>query len=240
MINCSVVKNLEITEGSIDDYRKLSVYHYRDGSIGPYAAIFAIKGIGKLAARLSDIPAGVIVYTNPVPANQLRKTALGGILSGLDRKSKLGFINQNIRTISRVIIEPRFRSLGLAIWLVKETIEKVPVPIIEALAVMGYVNPFFEKAGMTPYKGSQPARCEQMKEAFDYAGISEIELIDAAAVQEKFDRLETGKKLFLEKQIHIFLQAYGKRREMKPGLERTRFVISRLTDRPIYYIKIKN
>jgi hypothetical protein len=50
-----------------------------------------------------------------------------------------------------VIIEPRFRSLGQAVRLVKETMPLMNVPFIEALAVMGRVNPFFEKAGMTRF-----------------------------------------------------------------------------------------
>jgi len=238
-MNCSVVKNLEITEGSIDDYCQLSVYHYRDYHLGPYAAIFAIKAVGKLAIRLSNVPAGVIVYTMPTAALELRNIALGGILSGLDRKSRLNFINENVRTISRVIIEPRFRSLGLASRLVKETMEKIDTPVIEALAVMGYVNHFFEKAGMTSYEAPLPLRCEQMKEAFELAGIGENELIDARGVQRKIESLGKRKAVFLEKQIKSFLQSYGRRRKMSPGIERTRYVISKLTDRPIYYIKIK-
>jgi hypothetical protein len=217
----------------------MASYHYRDSSLGPYAAIFAIKAVGKLAIRLSNIPAGVIVYTMPTAALELRNIALGGILSGLDRKSRLNFINENVRTISRVIIEPRFRSLGLASRLVKETMEKIDVPVIEALAVMGYVNHFFEKAGMTSYEAPLPARCEQMKEAFELAGIGENELIDARQVQRKIERLGKKQAVFLERQIQSFLQSYGRRRKMPPGLERTRYVISKLTDRPIYYIKIK-
>jgi GNAT superfamily N-acetyltransferase len=239
-MNCSVVKNLQITEGSANDYRRLAVYHYRDSSLGPYAAIFTIKAVGKMAIRLSNEPVGVIVYAMPTAALELRNVALGGILSGLNRKSRLDFINENIRTISRVIIEPRFRSLGLATWLVKETIEKMDVPIIEALAVMGYVNKFFEKAGLTAYEAPMPARCEQMKEAFEFVGIAGSKLIDAESLQRKIERLNEEKGFFLERQIQTFLQSYGKRRNMPPGLERTRYVISKLTERPIYYIKIKN
>jgi hypothetical protein len=36
--------------------------------------------------------------------------------------------------------------------------------------------------------------------------------------------------------MDIFLQAYGKRREMRAGIERTRYVLSKLTGRPVYYI----
>ena len=50
--------------------------------------------------------------------------------------------------ISRVVIHPKFRGVGLGAYLVKETLPKVGVKVIEALAVMAKYNPFFEKAGM--------------------------------------------------------------------------------------------
>lgn len=233
-------KNLEITKGCVEDYRRLSAYHYRNCLCGPFAAIYAIKAVRKLANRLGNVPAGVIVYALPTAALELRNVALGGILTGLDRKSRLGFINANIRTISRVIIEPRFRSLGLATRLVKDTIDMVGVPIIEALAVMGRVNNFFEKAGMTAYEGPLQRRCAQLIEAFDYVGICDNDLIDAEAAQRKMDNLSKDAAEFIDYQIKSFLQCYGKRRDMQAGPERTRFVLGKLTDRPIYYIKIKN
>jgi hypothetical protein len=245
MMECSVVKNLEIIKGGIDDYRRLSVYHYRDCGCGPYVAIYAIVAVGRLVGRMgppSGGPAGVIVYTMPVPGAELRNVALGGILTGLDRKSRLLFINKNIRTISRVIIEPRFRSLGLAARLVRETAEKIDVPIIEALAVMGRVNNFFERAGMTAYRGQSAfggLRTVQLVEAFEFVGLCGNDLIDVEAVQRKIDGLSKDAAEFIDYQMRSFLQCYGKRRDMPAGLERTRFVLSRLTDRPIYYIKIK-
>jgi hypothetical protein len=239
MMECSLVKNLEIIKGGMEDYRRLGVYHYRDCGCGPYVAIYAMKAVGRLAGRMGKMPAGVIVCTMPVPGMELRNVALGGILTGLDRKSRLLFINKNIRTISRVIIEPRFRSLGLAVRLVRETIVLIDVPIIEALAVMGRVNNFFERAGMTAYRGRIPLRTAALIEAFEFVGLCGNDLIDVEAVQRKMDSLSKDAAEFIDYQMRSFLQCYGKRRNMPAGLERTRFVLSRLTEQPIYYIKIK-
>jgi hypothetical protein len=60
------------------------------------------------------------------------------------------------------------------------------------------------------------------------------------AVQRKMDSLSKDAAEFIDYQMRSFLQCYGKRRNMQAGFERTRFVLSRLTERPIYYIKIKN
>jgi len=102
----------------------------------------------------------------PVPGLELRNVATDNFFVGFDRSTQLALINKNIRCISRVIIEPRFRGLGLASRLVRKTMPKMDVPIIEAMAVMGLVNPFFEKAGMRAYTAKMPARCVQLTEAF--------------------------------------------------------------------------
>jgi len=236
MKECSICKKLRIVVGDLDDYKALSHYHYRDRRIGPYAAIFTLKPDRTSALRPDKKTVGVIVYTMPTPGLQLRNIATDNLFVGFDKGTQLALVNKNIRSISRVIIEPRFRSLGLASRLVRETMAKMDVPIIEAMAVMGLVNPFFEKAGMTTFTAKMPARCIQLLEAFSMAGIEKEELIDPREVQYKLDRLGPDEAEFIELQINRFLQSYGKRRYMSAGVERTGFVLSKLTARPVYYI----
>ncbi|MCK4292646.1 MAG: hypothetical protein KAY65_05575 [Planctomycetes bacterium] len=236
MRSCSLSRGLQIVAGGIDDYKKLACYHYRDSSLGPFAAIFALKATDRLAGRLGGEPVGVIVYRMPGPALELRTVATGGFFTGFDRGTALPLINKNIRCIARVIIEPRFRGLGLASRLVRETMPTMNCPIVEALAVMGLVNPFFEKAGMTAYVAKTPARCVRMVEAFSTVAIEQRELIDPQCVRQKLARLDKAQAGFIEREIKAFLQSYGRRRDMLPGLERTRYVLSKLTFRPVYYI----
>ncbi|MDD5327270.1 MAG: hypothetical protein PHY02_05590 [Phycisphaerae bacterium] len=179
---------------------------------------------------------GAIVYTMPSMGVELRNAATGDLFTGFDMGTRLSLINKNIRLISRVIIEPRFRGLGLASRLVRETMPVMGVPIIEAMAVMGIVNPFFEKAGMQAFAANMPTRCVQLVEAFSAVGVEKEELIDAEKVQRKFERLGQQKAAFIESQINYFLQSYGRKRYEKAGVERTRFVLSKLTFRPVYYI----
>ena len=228
MRSCSVTKKLKIVCGNLEDYRKLAQFHYRDSSLLSYAGIFAM--------RLGRETVGVIVYSMPSIGLELRNIATGKMFAGLDRRTHLALVNKNIRCISRVIVEPRFRGLGLASRLVRETMLQMDVPIIEAMAVMGLVNPFFERAGMTAYEAPMPARCVQLIEALSMVGIEEEQLIDAEKVQRKIDRLGRKEDEFIEDQIRLFLQSYGKRRNSQAGLERTRYILSKLTYRPVYYI----
>jgi len=225
---CSVCRRLRIVRGGLDDYEQLADYHYRDSRLTAYSAIFAL--------RFRDETTGVIVYTMPSAGLELRNVATDNLFAGFDKRTQLSLINTNIRRISRVIIEPRFRSLGLASRLVRETMPQMNVPIVEAIAVMGLVNPFFEKAGMKAYKAKMPARCEQLAEALSMVGIEKDLLIDAQKVQQRLDQLQQLEAEFIELQIKSFLQSYGKRRNMSAGVERTRFVLNKLTLRPVYYI----
>lgn len=232
---CTVTECLEIERGTPADYEALSCFHYRSAPCKPYVAVYTMRDCH--ARRRSAWPVGVIVYVNPTPNVELRTVATGGMFTGLgDRRLQMQTINRNIRAIARVIIEPRYRGLGLAGRLVAETMGLLKVPIIEATAVMGAVNPFFERAGMQAFTGAEPARVVQLKEAFSSVGIEDDELIDAVRVQAKVDKLTFIAEVFIEEQIQQFLQSYGKRSYMRPGLERTRFVLSKLTPRPVYYI----
>ncbi|MGA2070074.1 MAG: hypothetical protein ABSG97_01890 [Sedimentisphaerales bacterium] len=234
METCTVTKNLGIVPGTRADYESLSHYHYREGHSGPCVAIFALKGKFRTATKLETV--GVIVYSMPTAGAQMRNVATGGVFAGLERGTQLKLINRNIRTISRVIIEPRFRSLGLAVRLVRETMFLLNVPFVEALAVMGRANPFFEKAGMTRYDAPISASCVRLIEAFSAVGVDEQDLIDPVVVQQKLDKVLSDKSSFIESEMTRFLQSYGQRRLMQPGIVRTRFVLSKLTDRPVYYL----
>lgn len=228
MKNCSVTKRIKIGAGNIEDYRKLACYHYRDSSLMAYVAIFAMRFGGETV--------GVVVYRMPSSRCELRNVATGNLFAGFDRMTQLALINKNIRCISRVIIEPRFRGLGLASRLVRETMPRTGVPIIEGMAVMGLINPFLERAGMTAYTVEMPARCVRLIEALNIVRIEKEELVDPQKVQQKLNKLRRGEAEFIELEIEAFLQSYGKRRDMSAGLERTRFVLSKLTFRPVYYV----
>jgi len=60
--------------------------------------------------------------------------------------------------ISRVIIHPKYRSIGLGARLVKETLPRVGRKYVETMAVMALYNPFFEKAGMKRIAERKPNR----------------------------------------------------------------------------------
>ena len=96
-----------------------------------------------------DCLVGVIVYSHSFLNLKPRNMVFGEryvYTPGDLHKARL--INDEIARISRVIIHPKFRGIGLGEYMVRETMPKVNAKVIEVLAVMAKYNPFFEKAGM--------------------------------------------------------------------------------------------
>ncbi len=239
MHTCSLHKMLDIVTGNLADYRQLAVHHYRDSCPAAVKAVFALRPKCPLGS-LGTKPAGAIVYTMPTPRVELRRVATGGIFADLDRQTELSLINRNIRCIARVVIEPRFRGIGLATRLVRDTLPRMDIPIVEALGVMPKVNPFLERAGMQSLADGRAPRIPLdhvgLIEALSTVGIEEDRLINPESVQERLDALTWPAADFIETRVQRFLKSHGRRRTMPPGLERTRYILGKLTHRPVYYI----
>jgi hypothetical protein len=238
MHGCSLHKMLDVATGDLADYKQLAAHHYRDSCPVAVKAIFVLRPKRPLGSRGTK-PAGAIVYAMPTPRVEQRRVATGGIFADLDRQTELALINRNIRCIARVVIEPRFRGIGLATRLVRETMPQMNVPIIEALGVMPQVNPFLERAGMRPLAHSgapHKPRHVELIEALSTVGIEEKQLVDPESVQKTLDVLTWPAADFIETRMQRFLKSHGRRRAMPAGLERTRYILGKLTHRPAYYI----
>ncbi len=139
---CSILKDLNIMEGSMDDYNKLKEFHYKKGKIIP-------KYIYK--AMINNELVGVIVYGPAHLSLRARNIVLPQYkISNFDNKKEHAkCINEDIVRIWRVIVKPKFRGAGLATKLVQDTLKIVNYKYVEALAVMAQYSHFFESAGFT-------------------------------------------------------------------------------------------
>ncbi|MBN1508724.1 MAG: hypothetical protein JW955_17885 [Sedimentisphaerales bacterium] len=232
---CSLHHKIEIVAGDLADYQRLAYHHYRGGSPVAVKTVFVARPTTPLGSFRKK-PAGAIVYTMPVPCLALRDVATGDIFKGLDRQTQLAILNRNIRRISRVVVEPRFRGIGLATRLVHETMPRMNVAIVEVVGVMPLVNPFLERAGMKTLAPRLRLEHTTLVEALSIIGIEEDDLIDPAGVQKKLDALPQSAADFIEARVQRFLNSHGRRRTMPPGMERTRYVLNALTEQPAYCI----
>ena len=57
-------------------------------------------------------------------------------------------LNEKLSVISRVVVHPKCRTIGLGTKLIKDTLPSAGTEYVEMSAVMAKYNPFAEKAGM--------------------------------------------------------------------------------------------
>ena len=161
-MSCSVKGGIRYVRADLHSWRQLCGFHYRTGRLGCVDAVFAAEflGLGPRPGKghpwrgLIRPPrtVGVLVVSHPVPNVAVRNVATGGRYTGLrGRRMVLDLLNQELRTISRVVVHPQFRGMSLSCELVSYALPRIGTVYVEALSVMGRVNPFFERAGMIRY-----------------------------------------------------------------------------------------
>jgi hypothetical protein len=81
---------------------------------------------------------------------------VSGRRKAFGRNLSIQEINRDLTWISRVVVHPKYRTIGLGVKLVKETLPLAGKPYVETIAVMAKYNPFFEKAEMTKIVETKP------------------------------------------------------------------------------------
>jgi len=138
---CTVTEGVTVREGSRDDYERLSHLHYRDSGLPVPRKIYAMEREGELL--------GVIVYSYPPIRASGRKEAVG-------YSPEIGELNESWAIISRVIVHPKYRTIGLGSRLIRESLALHGSEHVELIAVMARYNPFAEKAGMRLIRVTEP------------------------------------------------------------------------------------
>jgi len=140
---CSVLRDVQVRESSKEEYETLAYLHYRSHRAPVPMAFYAVELGGEVA--------GVIAYSYPPVAGRGRKQAVG-------YAPKLDELNRDWALISRVIVHPKYRSIGLGSLLVKDSLPLVGRRHVELVAVMAQYNPFAERAGMKLILRTEPHR----------------------------------------------------------------------------------
>ncbi|MEJ2242203.1 MAG: GNAT family N-acetyltransferase [Candidatus Bathyarchaeota archaeon] len=216
---CTIYDEIKILKGSIDDYHKLSRFHYRTKRNKKSEGLRA-KDCFKLLFNEQLI--GVIVYShsylNLKPRNIVfdkRYVFTPGDLHTANR------INKEIARISRVVIHPKFRGIGLGSYLVKETMTKVDAKVIEVLAVMAKYNPFFEKADKkkVDYTISGYSKEDEIKNFLQTHDFDFNFLKSKTYCLNFFSKLdENDKKKFIEFLSDFAKQPFIKTKQVSPEL----------------------
>ncbi|MCA8989637.1 MAG: hypothetical protein KDA78_18460, partial [Planctomycetaceae bacterium] len=96
----------------------------------------------------------------PALSLRLRNRFFG--LSGKRTSLSCRALNGQVLTLSRVVLDPKYRGAGLSSSFVRRSCELSGSRFVEAVAEMGRVNPFFERAGFLRV-GSMEIRGERSR-----------------------------------------------------------------------------
>jgi GNAT superfamily N-acetyltransferase len=204
---CSLTKEISIEEGTKSDYALLAGFHYRSHNVGIVRKIFhAVRG---------DEIAGAIVYCYP-------GMAVAGRLKVLPKMS-VRDLNQKLSVIMRVVVHPKYRTIGLGQRLVRETLALAGTPYVETIAVMAKYNPFFQRVGMQkimeqlPPKHALAVRDVLSKIGFNPALLASEKYVLSKLCNLSDEQLWDIRRAFMEN-VHLrfmkeffYHQPYGKR-----------------------------
>jgi hypothetical protein len=229
-----LLKSLYIEPGTLKDYQDMSHYHYRQSALGPIAGIWTVRHRIR-SPYVMDEPVAVIVYTYPTPNLAVRNIATRKFFCRKNKSQGLSLLNSHVRCISRIIVNPQWRGLGIASWLVRATMPVMDVAMIESMATMGRFHPFLERAGMRPYCPPQDPVAEKLIAALESLNIGRNFWHDPDKVQLKMDCLFEKEARRLDRAIKAFLGRFGKRRKMLWSIERTTFILEHMAQSWTYF-----
>lgn len=154
---------IEIVPGTIEQLDALLPLHYRGGRPATIERVLA--GIDPDHDQL----AGVLATSRPVLNGSWRAAAFGERFCSGDRSADARAINADLRTISRVIVDPRYRGLGVGTGLVRAYLASPATACTESITALGRTCPIFTSAGMRECVIPRPPRHDRLVRALGAA-----------------------------------------------------------------------
>jgi ABC-type ATPase with predicted acetyltransferase domain len=183
-VECSLIQEMRVEEGTREDWQKLSGFHYRGHKVAVPRKIFRLVRHDELC--------GVIVYSYPPPACYGRRQVLP--------RMSIQELNKLLSIINRIVIHPKYRTIGLGAKLICATLPLVGTPFVELIAVMTKFSPFAEKAGMKKVAEQQSVKnLSKISEKLIELGFERQLLGSEQYVFNKIERLTVEQKSDLKK-----------------------------------------
>ena len=189
---CSLLKEMQVQEGSYEDWKKVAGFHYRSHKIAFMQKIFVLKR--------KDQVCGAIVYTSPSVTASCR--------SQVFKPKDMEEFNRKVARVARVVVHPKYRTIGAGVKLVHDSLPLCGKPYVEMIAVMARYNPFAEHAGMKKI-------CESKPDKSILEAVAELEKLGFTsyllAVPEYNQRMLNGQVPQVKETLSNFSYPYNRR-----------------------------
>ena len=238
------VDRLVLGEGSLADYQALAEHHYLAKCPRTMTRILALRDPTPdvvdryLHRRTQGQVVAVLVESFPVLSCTLRDCALERRYADLPVRQRARLLNDEMRCISRVVVDPRWRGLGLAVRLVAHALATATTHYTESLASMGRISPFFERAGMIAYHRPPLPADARLLAALLRADLSTADLATPKDTAEKILHLPTAQRDWLIRELTRWYRTAGGRGISVTGdlWDYLKAARRRLLASPVYYL----
>lgn len=227
---------LEVTSATLKDYQSLAEYHYIPGTIWLATSIYKIKARYPHHKTFPD-PLAVIIYRMPLPDHRARTIATAGYFHRPATKSdRLKLVNKHIRYAARLIVDPRFQRRGLATKLLAESLKLIKFPIIETWSPIDFTNDILRKAGFTFYPLTAPTYYRKLTNAIASIGLTVNYKLLPVVLEHRIRSLGKEDRARIERVIHGFLHQFRHKQDMPAGIERSKYLLSKMPYPEAYLI----
>lgn len=229
----SVSPTFVIEPGSMADYRGLARWHYRAGP----------PAVPRRVLRAVDARAGVVgvlVTAMPTLNARWRSVVWPGRYERWPPRERARRLNDELRCLARVVVDPRVRSSGVATALVRVYLRDPETPGTEAVAAMGAACPFFARAGMHEYALPPGPADARLLDALERVGLGPEDLVDVAVAAARVEACPLA-----ERELRLWANASRATRSARGDASRNvdelvRLAARRLGCRPRVYAAVVN
>ncbi|MCB9895878.1 MAG: hypothetical protein H6839_15635 [Planctomycetes bacterium] len=166
---------IEIVAGRVRDYDAFAHWHYMGpGRPGPSSDVWLAKYEGE--------PVGIAMFGYPHLLLGARAKALPRYSPARIRSDGARGLNADVRLLQRVVVDPRFRGIGVSRRLIRHGLEHAGVPHVECVAQMGAFSDFLLAAGFRRVcEVPPPKAARRLSDFCRVQGISPQALLDGNA-----------------------------------------------------------
>ena len=135
----------EIVRGSVSDWELFNSFHYRSEK-----KLYFVDKVYLLLDRADgrQRKVGIAVYTYPMANCRMRDTVLSDYLLSCGYDLKMKVLNNEVRRLARVVINPQYQGRGLAAMLVSRTMSMLGRRFVEVVAKNKKCSGFLQRAGL--------------------------------------------------------------------------------------------
>lgn len=141
-IACStIVSELQYRPGSSTDWKALKHLHYAAGNPATIHSyhVAHLPGDGS--------PAAIVVVSYPDMHSSARNLATDDRYKIGGRRDQAQKLSREVLKMSRIVVTPELRGIGVASWLIARVIEKLQCRYIECVTAMGLYTTFLQTLG---------------------------------------------------------------------------------------------